>query len=50
MLTRYDVTTREVWIWPITSVSQFGPRPLLVEPDMTAGTGPPMSLDPKVGG
>jgi hypothetical protein len=25
--------------WPIASVSQFGPHPLLVEPDMTAGTG-----------
>jgi hypothetical protein len=26
-------------IWPFASVSQFGPCPLLVEPDITAGTG-----------
>ena len=25
--------------WPITSISQFGPGPLLVEPDMTGRTG-----------
>jgi len=26
-----------VCCWPITSVSQFGPRPLLVEPDIAIG-------------
>src|SRR6516164_4172104 len=25
--------------WPITSISQFGPGPLLVEPDITGRTG-----------
>jgi hypothetical protein len=26
-------------LWPITSFHNFRPRPLLVDPDMTAGTG-----------
>jgi hypothetical protein len=28
-----------VGFWPFASVSQFGASPLLVEADMTAGTG-----------
>jgi len=35
--------------WPITSVSQFGPRPPLAEPDMTARVPRPL-LDHFVGG
>ena len=34
-----------VRIWPITSISQFGPGPLLVEPDMTGRAGQ-AAIDP----
>ena len=39
-------------LWPITSISQFGPGPLLVEPDMTGRTGDfrPSLLDHLVSG
>jgi hypothetical protein len=37
-MSRWQLSGKSYRIWSITSISQFGPRPRLVEPDMTGRT------------
>jgi hypothetical protein len=34
---RSGLSRSDFVLWPITSASQFGPRPLLIEPDIAIG-------------